>query len=44
MYLRCPGGIAGNTSVLGVVQFTPYVLRVALVSKVLSKAENAHWN
>lgn len=43
-YLRCPGGIEGNKSVRGVVQLTPYGLRVALVINVLSRAENAHRN
>lgn len=34
----------GSRSVLGVVQLTPYGLRVALVIKALSSAVKAHKN
>jgi len=34
----------GSRSVRGVVQFTPYDLRVALVISVLSRAVKAHRN
>jgi hypothetical protein len=34
----------GRRSVRGVVQFTPYDLRVALVISVLSRAVKAHRN
>ena len=41
---RCPGGLAGMWSVLGVVQLTPFAVLVAFVSRVLPNAEKAHWN
>lgn len=40
--LRCPGGMEGNVSVLGVVQLTPEPFLVAFVIKVLSSAVKAH--
>lgn len=40
--LRCPGGIEGKVSVLGVVQFTPDPFLLAFVTKVLSSAVKAH--
>lgn len=40
--VRWPGGIEGNESVRGVVQFTPDPFLVAFVINVLSSAVNAH--